>query len=136
MEDYNMSGKIARKVHKDIKLKFIIPILILLLIVLIVGGCAIGGMSNTVADNVFVNSIPIGGLSADEAKAKLTESITDEYFNKSVFVKYNDESFEIYLNDVVSVYIDKTVDVALSISNKKLSKNEKTVIPFKLIKDI
>lgn len=125
--------KTARKVRKDINVKLLIIVASLLAVVLVFAGVFacnhfITKANSVIADNVYVNSINVGGLTVDQAKAKIEESISPEYFDKTVSIKYMDELFEINLRDAVSVNFEETAKSALSVPKG----NGKQVVPFKL----
>ena len=93
-----MSGQMARKVRKDVNWKLILIIAASLLAI----GCICAGLlactpdenkgKAVIDDNVYVNSIYVGGLNAEEAKQKIEQTVNGEYFNKTVNVKYLGEA--------------------------------------------
>ncbi len=125
-----MAEQISRKVRKDISLKLII---IITVAVLALAGILAGIFAyrlavekNIIDDNVFVNFLPVGGLTVEEAAQKIEQNVSDEYFNRTVSVKYLDDEYEINLAGNVSVNADETAKEALLIKTK----GEKKVIPF------
>lgn len=131
-----MSKETARKVRKDINIKLIVIIVVSILVLTLACFCFVACNKNkgnntasadsVIADNVYVNSIHVGGLTVEEAKKKINESISSEYFDKTVLVRYNDELFELNLKDIVSVNSEETAKAAITVP----SGNEKQVVPF------
>lgn len=129
-----MSEHMARRVRKDVSLKLVLIITASLLAI----GCVCAGLlactpaeknaNIVIDDNVYVNSIYVGGLNAEEAKQKIEKTVNGEYFNKTVNVKYLGEAYGINLKESVTLNTEETVKAALSVSDK----GEKTVIPFSL----
>lgn len=127
-----MSGQMARKVRKDVNWKLILIIAASLLAI----GCICAGLlactpdenkgKAVIDDNVYVNSIYVGGLNAEEAKQKIEQTVNGEYFNKTVNVKYLGEAYGINLKEAVTLNAEETVKAALSVSDK----GKKTVVPF------
>ena len=126
-----MQGKNARKVRKDVNLKLVIGIVSAVLILSICVGLLVCYTitDKIVSENVYVNSIYVGGMSAEEATAKITSTVTKDYFNKIVTINYGDKSYDLNLLDYLSVDASATVKAALEVNTD----NEKEIIPFKLI---
>ena len=129
-----MLKKTARKVRKDINLKLVVTIASLLAVVLVCVGIIACNHFTTkansvIAENVYVNSIHVGGLTAEEAKAKIEQNITPEYFDRTVLVRYMDEAYEVNIKDAVTVNFEETAKAALSVSSGK----EKQVVPFTFV---
>ena len=92
-----MQGKNARKVRKDVNLKLVIGIVSAVLILSICVGLLVCYTitDKIVSENVYVNSIYVGGMSAEEATAKITSTVTKDYFNKIVTINYGDKSYDL-----------------------------------------
>ena len=132
-----MTDKPARKVRKDLKLKTVITIAMLIVIAIFVG--IFGFMhfyhSEIMADNVYVNTLHIGGLTVDEAAAKIEKEVNAEYFNKTVSINYMDETYNVDLLDAVKVDAKETAKDAFEKSGNVWSKifhKDKIVVPFSL----
>ncbi len=136
-----MTEKAVRKVRKDLNLKTVIIIAVFAVIFII---AAIFGFmhfyhSTTIADNVYVNSLNVGGLTIDEAATKIEQEFNTEYFNKTISMDYGDKTYKINLLDIVKVDAKKTAKVALEKSGNILTKmfrKDKTVVPFSLDADV
>lgn len=132
-----MTDKPARKVRKDLKLKTVITIAMLIVIAIFVG--IFGFMhfyhSEIMADNVYVNTLHIGGLTVDEAAAKIEKEVNAEYFNKTISINYMDETYNVDLLDAVKVDAKETAKDAFEKSGNVWSKifhKDKIVVPFSL----
>lgn len=137
-----MSEQTVRKVRKDINFKIIIPVIVVVLAICagVCGYMFMGDADRVIADNVFVNSIDVSGLTIEEAKAKIDETVGADYFNKSVVIDYNGDSFELELRELVTVDSQKTAEETLKKYNKKASAKKKDnapkqVAPFVLVVD-
>lgn len=132
-----MTEKPVRKVRKDLKLKTVIIISVLVVFFVVAG--IFGFMhfyhSAVIGDNVYVNSLDIGGLTVDEATKKLEQEFNTEYFNKTVSVDYMGETYNINLLDVVKVDAKETAKDAFEKSGNiwsKLFRKDKIIVPFSL----
>lgn len=126
-----MPEKNARRVRKDVNLKLLIGVVSAILVLCVaVGFFAYKVMTEKViADNVYVNSIHVGGLSVDEAAAKIKESVTEEYFNKTVEINYGGKSHQINMLGYVTVDAVATANAALAVN----SDEEKVIVPFTFV---
>jgi len=126
-----MPEKNARKVRKDVNLKLIISIISAVLILCVgVGLLTYNTMADKViAENVYVNSIYVGGLSVEEATTKIASYVTTDYFNKTVTINYGGKSHRLNLLNYLTVDAAATANAALAAN----SNNEKEVVPFKLV---
>ena len=127
-----MSEHMARKVRKDINRNLVLIIAAFLLAI----ACVCAGLlactpaekniKAVIDDNVYVNSIYVGGLNAEEAKQKIEQTVNGEYFNKTVNIKYLGEAYGINLKEAVTLNAEETVKAALSVSDN----GKETVVPF------
>lgn len=129
-----MLKKTARKVRKDINLKLVVIVASILAVALVCMGIIACNHLTTkansvIAENVYVNSIHVGGLTVEEAKTKIEQNITPEYFDKFVSVKYMDESYDINLKNALTVNFEETAKAALSAS----SGSGKQIVPFTFV---
>ncbi len=132
-----MSEKPARKVRKDFSFKKLVVVVILAIVVLVAGLFAFLYLQNTtvIGDNVYVNSIHIGGLTQEQAVQRLEKAVGDSYFNKSIIVAYNDGEYKVDLLDIVKLDAGATAKDAFEKSGSpfaKVFKKEKIVVPFTL----
>ena len=77
--------------------------------------------SDVIADDVYVNSLSVGGLTSEE------------YFNKTVGVSYNDSTLQLNIKDSVSVNASETAQDALKHSGNfftRLFRKNDVVVPF------
>lgn len=135
-----MPGKVVRKVRKDLKLKTVIIVALVVSAVVFAGvyGVLHYYNSNIIGDNVYVNSLHVGGLTVDEATAKIDKEFSTEYFDKAVQCTYDDKTYEIDLLNAVKVDAEKTAKAALEKSSGFRSifvSKENIVVPFELIAD-
>lgn len=132
-----MTEKPVRKVRKDLKLKTVIIISVLVVFFVVAG--IFGFMhfchSNVIGDNVYVNSLDIGGLTVDEATEKIEQEFNTEYFDKTVSIDYMGEIYNINLLDVVRVDAKETAKDAFEKSGNiwsKMFRKDKIIVPFSL----
>jgi len=135
-----MSEKHARKVKKDINLKSVIIIAVLVVSAILAGvfGFMYFYHSSVVSDNVYVNSLHIGGLTVDEATEKIAEEFKPEYFDKTVSISYMDKIHNVELLNKVKVDSAKTAENAYEKSGNILSmlvKKDKIVVPFAIVSE-
>ena len=129
-----MSEQNARKVKKDINIKIIISIVAVLVIFGICGGLLACNYMNTSAnniidDNVYINNIYVGGLTVDEATAKIEKAVDAEYFNKDVDISYGGKTYSFNVRSYVTLDAKQTATDALEVR----AKGEKKVLPFKFV---
>ena len=129
-----MSEQNARKVKKDINIKVIISIVAVLVIFGICGGLLACNYMNTSAnniidDNVYINNIYVGGLTVDEATAKIEKAVDAEYFNKDVDISYGGKTYSFNVRSYVTLDAKQTATDALEVR----AKGEKKVLPFKFV---
>ena len=89
--------------------------------------------SDVIADDVYVNSLSVGGLTTDEATEKITQNYNEEYFNKTVAVNYNNSTLQLNIKDAVSVNASETAQDALKHSGNfftRLFRKGNVVVPF------
>ncbi len=132
-----MAEKTARKVRKDFSFKKLIIVAISAILLMVVGlfGYMFFRGSTVIAQNVYVNSISVGGLSVEEATKKIEEEVNDSYFSKSVSVVYKDREYNVDLLDAVKIDDKKTATTAFEKSCSpiaKLFKKDRMVVPFTL----
>lgn len=132
-----MTEKPVRKVRKDLKLKTVIIISVLVVFFVVAG--IFGFMhfyhSAVIGDNVYVNSLNVGGLTVDEATEKIEQEFNTEYFDKTVSIDYMGETYNINLLDVVKVDAKETAKDAFEKSGNiwsKLFGKDKIIVPFSL----
>ena len=131
-----MEQKATRKVHKKKGKKIFAVIMILLLVALV---AAVVFMQthkvNTISDNIYVNSVAVGGLNLSEATEAIEKGFGADYFKKNVVIKYNEKTYDADLFGLVTVDSLETAKAALNKSNSLwecLFKSEKIVVPFEL----
>lgn len=130
-----MAGTPTRRVRKDFSFKKAIIVAVLAVIIILAGAFAFMHFQHSavMADNVYVNSLHIGGLTVDEAVKKIEKEFNAEYFDKTVSVIYMDETYEIDLLDAIRVDANKTAEEAFEKSGSVLSKifrKDKIIVPF------
>ncbi|MEE1042674.1 MAG: VanW family protein [Clostridia bacterium] len=135
-----MSDKLARKVKKDLNIKTVVIVAVLVLVLAFAGVFAFLHFyhSNIIGDNVYVNSLHIGGLTVDEAAAKIDQEFNEEYFDKTVQITYEDKTCEVDLLKFVKIDSNKTAKNAFDKSGSvfnKISGKDKIVVPFELVVD-
>lgn len=70
--------------------------------------------------NVYIEDLAVGGLTKEEAKAKLEENISDEISKQQVVLTYGSVSKAIPLNDFGITYnIDEVIDSAFKIGHEE-----------------
>ncbi len=131
-----MSETNARKIRKDVNLKVLISaVAVFAVLCICIGLLACNYIDtkahNVIDENVYVNSIYVGGLTAEEAKTKIEQSINEEYFNKTVSISYGGKTHDVNVMDFVSVDSKQTADAALEVRTE----GKKQVVPFKLTLD-
>ena len=131
-----MEQKAARKVHKNKGKKIFAIIMILLLVALV---AAVVFMQthkvNTISDNIYINTLAVGGMNLSEATELIEKEFGTDYFKKNVEVKYDDKTYEADLFGLVTIDAEETAKEALNKSNslwERLFKSEKVVVPFDL----
>lgn len=128
-----------RVVHKNTAFKVVLISVIAVVLLLVVAVLLFNShATNTISDNIYVNSISVGGLNQDEAAKLVYERYTSDYVDESVKVAYGDDVFEANLLDVVAVDSNATAKAAIDRSNnlfERLFHKDKIVIPFELDKD-
>ncbi len=128
-----------RVVHKNTAFKAVLITSIAVVLLLVVAVLLFNlHFTNTISDNIYVNSIAVGGLNKYEAAKLLNERFNSDYVDSSVAVSYKDDVFEANLLDVVAVDSVATANAAIEKSNNLLQRlfhKDKTVIPFELDKD-
>ena len=131
-----MELKVARKVHKNRGKKIFAVTIILLLVALV---AAVVFMQthkvNTISDNIYINTLAVGGKDLSEATELIEKEFGADYFKKNVEVKYDDKTYEADLLGIVTIDAEETAKEALNKSNslwERLFKSEKVVVPFEL----
>lgn len=131
-----MENKAHRKVHK--KRGGLIAAIIAVVFIAIVIGCVIfvsTYKATTIADNIYVNSLSLGGMTADEAVAALENAFSGDYFDKDIKVSYDGREYDVNILGAVELDAKDTVSDALGRSNSLLERifNKKEIIlPFEL----
>ena len=124
-----MSEKISRKVRKDVNLKVVVGAVACLLIMFMCIGllaCNYLNIRMFIDKNVYVNSIDVGGLTVEQAKTKIEQSVDEEYFNKTVEFKYGGKSYYININKFFTLDAQKTAEAALEVR----SNGQNKIVPF------
>lgn len=131
-----MDKKPARRVHKKNGMKLFAVIVLLLLAA---AAAVIVFMqthkTSTISDNIYVNSMSVGGMTVKEASDALEKKFSPDYFSKTVLISYNDADFEAELLGTVKLNSEETAKEALDKSNnmwERLFDSKKLVIPFEL----
>lgn len=135
-----MVEKPARKVRKDLNFKTVIIAVILAIVVIVAGlfTFLFFQHSTVIADNVYVNSVHIGGLTVEDATKKIQETVNDSYFDKFVTVNYKEEAYEVDLLKIVKIDPQATAKAAFEKSGSpiaKIFKKDKIVVPFEITVD-
>lgn len=131
-----MENKAHRKVHK--KRGGLIAAIVGVAVVLVVVGCAVvvsTYKATTVADNIYVHNLHLGGMTSDQAMAALEEEFGGDYFDKNVKVAYGGKDYEVNLLGMAQLDARDTVGEAMGMSNnliKRIFSKKKLVLPFDL----
>ena len=131
-----MENKAHRKVHK--KRGGLIAAIIGAFVAIVAVGCVTliaTYKATTIADNIYVHTLPLGGMTADEAVAALENAFSGDYFDKDVKVTYDGREFDVNLLGVAELDAKDTVSEALGRSNnliKRIFDKKKNVLPFEL----
>ncbi len=126
----SVSEKTSRKVRKDVNLKVVIGVAAGLFILIICFGllaCNYINVHMLIDENVYVNSIDVGGLTVEQAKTKIEQSVNEEYFNKTVQFNYGGKPYYVNINEFVTLDAKKTAEAAL----ETRTNGEKKIVPFK-----
>ncbi len=124
-----MSEKNSRKVRKDVNLKVVMGAVAGLLILCVCIGllaCNYITAHTVIDENVYVNSIDVGGLTVEQAKTKIEQSVNEDYFNKSVEINYGGKTYCININELVTLDAKKTAEAALEVRTN----GENKIVPF------
>lgn len=132
-----MAESTARRVRKDFGFKKFIILVIVAIAVIITGLFAFLVFQNStvIADNVYVNSIHVGGLTVEQATEKIQKTVNEGYFDKHITVNYKDDTYDVDLLEIVKIDAEKTAKNAFDKSGSpwsKLFRKDKLVIPFAL----
>ena len=78
----------------------------------------VGKWEDKVYPGITIDNIDIGGMSKEEAKAKLEEHLKSEIANKSLHIKVKDQDFELIYSDINPQYdINDAVEQAFNLHN-------------------
>lgn len=113
------TGKKEKDEYKKRKIKWIVPIIIIIGIGLISTVFALININNSnIVSGVSIKGIDVSGLSKEEAKGKL-ETIINEKKSKDISIKYKEYESNISPTLLeVNYNIDKTIEEAYSIGRK------------------